>query len=379
MLAELHRVAGEGSVSLRDAVIVVRGADGQLELHQTKEDFAAGEGIVAGGAVGIVVGLLLGGPVGGALVGLVAGGGFGAPDTGIPDDRLRRLGDDLTGAHAVLCVLVGRSGLPRCARRWRPTSATWSSELSTRPWRHSRRRARRRPVTAAEQQIGDAADRERQPERDEPVGEGRDDGLLRADAGERQHSGQARLDETEAARRHRDHGEQQSRRVGEQDELGVRPGADGREAADEREVVEADLPHDTGQRQVPLGAERAPDPVALGEELLREIRDGLPLPTRVAAARAPADERSSGRSQANAAAANGDDDEAGDADVGRLHEPSRRRRAPSTAGSASSGSAKTVVVVPSVVAVSPAATSPRIPARTSILYATAPAAAAPPG
>jgi uncharacterized membrane protein len=118
-LAELRRVAGEGSVSLRDAAIVVRGADGKIQLHQTKE-LGPGEGIVAGGAVGIVVGILVGGPVAGALIGMAAGGGFGAHDTGISDDRLRRLGDDLTGEQAALCALLDRADWPLLRERMAP-------------------------------------------------------------------------------------------------------------------------------------------------------------------------------------------------------------------------------------------------------------------
>jgi uncharacterized membrane protein len=109
-LKAVRSLGGEDGVSVEDAAVVVRMGDGRLELHQTQE-LAAGEGAVAGGSVGLVAGLLLGGPVGGALVGIVAGGGWGLRDTGIPDDRLRQLGEKLEPGHAVLCVLVA-DGLP---------------------------------------------------------------------------------------------------------------------------------------------------------------------------------------------------------------------------------------------------------------------------
>lgn len=95
----------------RDAVVVVRGPDGRVQLHQTHQT-SVGEGGIAGGTVGLLAGLLVGLPVPGALVGLVGGGGFGARDTGIPDKKLRALGASLEGDHAVLCVLVDPEGVP---------------------------------------------------------------------------------------------------------------------------------------------------------------------------------------------------------------------------------------------------------------------------
>ena len=127
-LKAVRALGGEDGVSVEDAAVVVRMADGRLELHQTKE-LAAGEGAVAGGSVGLVAGLLLGGPVGGALVGIVAGGGWGLRDTGIPDDRLRQLGEKLEPGHAVLCVLVA-DGLPRVRESLAPYGEAVEAELS---------------------------------------------------------------------------------------------------------------------------------------------------------------------------------------------------------------------------------------------------------
>jgi len=76
-----------------------------VELHQTRQ-IAAGEGVVAGGSIGFVAGMLLGGPVGGALLGMLGGGIWGARDTGVPDARLRELGESLAPGGALLCVLV---------------------------------------------------------------------------------------------------------------------------------------------------------------------------------------------------------------------------------------------------------------------------------
>jgi uncharacterized membrane protein len=110
----LAAVQGLGK-PIEDTAIVVRTADGRIELRQTKE-VAAGEGIVAGGTAGMVAGLLLGGPIGGALVGMLGGGIYGAIDTGIPNDRMHELGEKLSPGSALLCVLVWPDSAHRVRR-----------------------------------------------------------------------------------------------------------------------------------------------------------------------------------------------------------------------------------------------------------------------
>ena len=90
---------------VRDAAIVTRTERGRVELRQTHQ-VAAGEGVVAGGTVGFVAGMLLGGPIGGALLGMLGGGALASRDTGLPDARLRELGESLTPEGALLCLLV---------------------------------------------------------------------------------------------------------------------------------------------------------------------------------------------------------------------------------------------------------------------------------
>ena len=110
--AEADRALGAlGAVKddVVDAVVVTRSESGRVELRQT-DQVAAGEGIVAGGTVGFVAGMLLGGPVGGALLGMLGGGVWGARDTGVPDARLRELGDALAPGGVLLCALVKAVG-----------------------------------------------------------------------------------------------------------------------------------------------------------------------------------------------------------------------------------------------------------------------------
>jgi uncharacterized membrane protein len=103
--AEAEQAQDALPAEIVDAAIVTRSANGRVELHQSRQ-IAAGEGVVTGGTVGFVAGMLLGGPVGGALLGMLGGGIWGARDTGVPDARLRELGEALAPGGALLCVLV---------------------------------------------------------------------------------------------------------------------------------------------------------------------------------------------------------------------------------------------------------------------------------
>jgi uncharacterized membrane protein len=111
-LATVRALEAEPDVSVRDAAVVMRTELGRIELQQTRQ-IAPGEGVVGGGTVGLVAGLLLGLPVGGALIGLAGGALLGMRDTGIPNKRLRKLGEELRPGQAVLCVLVDADAVAR--------------------------------------------------------------------------------------------------------------------------------------------------------------------------------------------------------------------------------------------------------------------------
>lgn len=110
-LPAVRELDAQPDVSVHDVVVVIHTDRGRIELEQTR-GIAEGEAVVGAGSAGLVAGLLLGLPVGGALVGLAGGALFGLRDTGIPDGRLRELGQDLQPGHALLCVLVD-SGVGR--------------------------------------------------------------------------------------------------------------------------------------------------------------------------------------------------------------------------------------------------------------------------
>lgn len=91
--------------AVKDAAVVLRGADGGVELRQARQP-AVGEALVAGGTIGFLVGLALGGPIGGAVAGLAGGAAAGARDRGIPDERMRRFGRELRPGCAAVFALV---------------------------------------------------------------------------------------------------------------------------------------------------------------------------------------------------------------------------------------------------------------------------------
>jgi uncharacterized membrane protein len=104
-LAALTDLADDGGVVVQDAAVVVRGDDGAVALRQ-KHGLASGEGLVGGGALGLIVGLAVGIPVAAAAVGVAGGLAAAARDTGISDSGMRRVGATLAAGRAALFVLV---------------------------------------------------------------------------------------------------------------------------------------------------------------------------------------------------------------------------------------------------------------------------------
>jgi uncharacterized membrane protein len=84
--------------------VVVKDEAGRVELRQTR--LAAGETVVSGGSIGLLLGLAVGVPVAAALIGLAGGGGLAAFHRGISDKRMRKFGEELPPGHAALFALV---------------------------------------------------------------------------------------------------------------------------------------------------------------------------------------------------------------------------------------------------------------------------------
>jgi uncharacterized membrane protein len=106
----LFQAQKEHLVSLEDAVVVTRNANGKVKLHQAVSP--AGAGATGGALWGGLIGLLFLAPLLGMAIGAASGAAVGsAADYGVDDQFLKRLGAELPEGGAALIVLV-RSSTP---------------------------------------------------------------------------------------------------------------------------------------------------------------------------------------------------------------------------------------------------------------------------
>ena len=143
-LRELKQAKREHLIGILDVATLVVDDEGKLRIKDTK-DRGAGEGAVIGGVLGAALGLIIGGLgwllVGGGVIGALAAR---ARDGGLPDARLRELGDRMTpNSSAIVAVIEDRR---------------WVADLQRgrrRPGRRDPHRGDRRgPGRAAQQRLG---------------------------------------------------------------------------------------------------------------------------------------------------------------------------------------------------------------------------------
>lgn len=118
-LLAVETLARAKDLAVKDAAIIIRDETGKVTVDQTKE-LSVGQGAITGGVAGMLLGLALGGPIGMTLAGMVAGGGAGLLDTGIDNERLRKLGDELEPGRAALGLLIERANWPLVRERMAP-------------------------------------------------------------------------------------------------------------------------------------------------------------------------------------------------------------------------------------------------------------------
>jgi uncharacterized membrane protein len=104
-LSVVRQLEKEKSIKLKDAVAVYKDEYGQVKLRQTK-DMGVGKGMLKVGTAGLLVGLILGGPIAWTMVGAVTGGVAGAFDTRIKNDLMKELGEEMRIDQSALCVLI---------------------------------------------------------------------------------------------------------------------------------------------------------------------------------------------------------------------------------------------------------------------------------
>jgi uncharacterized membrane protein len=117
--AEVRTLADEHALELEDAAIAVKHDDGRIELRQTRE-LAVGEAAVAGGAIGLLLGIPIGLPVAAALLGIAGGGGVAFHHRGISNRHMKDAARDLGPEEAILFVLASNVDWPRVEERLAP-------------------------------------------------------------------------------------------------------------------------------------------------------------------------------------------------------------------------------------------------------------------
>jgi uncharacterized membrane protein len=109
---ELEDLAKKELVQIESATIVVKNEEGRVKLRRTSE-WTAGKGGRRGAFWGLVVGLILGGPVAGLLAGLGLGAILGGRKAGgIDRDFMKTLAKRLVPGNAALFMLIPADGEP---------------------------------------------------------------------------------------------------------------------------------------------------------------------------------------------------------------------------------------------------------------------------
>ena len=91
-------------ITLEDAVIVERQADGKVKLHQPS---LAGMGAAGGALWGGLIGLIFLVPLFGMAIGAASGAIAGKfTDTGVDDEFMKKLGSELEEGKAALILLI---------------------------------------------------------------------------------------------------------------------------------------------------------------------------------------------------------------------------------------------------------------------------------
>ena len=105
MLEQIEKYEQEGLITLEDGVIASRGVGGYVDIKQARPQ--GGKSALKGGGVGLLAGLLLGGPI----LGVAAGAGIGAiinsfKDYGLDDDFVKEITESLKPESSALFLLV---------------------------------------------------------------------------------------------------------------------------------------------------------------------------------------------------------------------------------------------------------------------------------
>ena len=122
MLESIQKWEEEGLIELEDAVVAWSGPSGEVQIQQTHKQ--GGKFASRGGGVGLLAGLLLGGPI----VGLVGGATIGAitaalKDYGLDDEFVREASQWVRPETSALFLLVKEAKADEIEARLRPHGA----------------------------------------------------------------------------------------------------------------------------------------------------------------------------------------------------------------------------------------------------------------
>jgi uncharacterized membrane protein len=113
MLKFLRKKAKEANVELEDAAVVYKTQDNRVKIKQT-EELTPGRGAKRGSFWGLLVGLLLGGPIIGILGGMGLGSLYGKlTDHGISDKFIKDVGQALKHNGSALMLMIKDEDYPR--------------------------------------------------------------------------------------------------------------------------------------------------------------------------------------------------------------------------------------------------------------------------
>lgn len=127
----IEKAAKEADVKLDDAVFVYKTQDGRLELKQIM-DITSGKGARRGTFWGLLIGLILGGPIAGALGGLALGAIYGGiKDKGVDDKFIENVGQAMRPRTSALFLLIKEEDYEQAIAYLRTFEAEiFESELS---------------------------------------------------------------------------------------------------------------------------------------------------------------------------------------------------------------------------------------------------------
>ena len=111
-LDQLKSAQADGLIEIQDAAVLRKDQNGKVHIKETS-DWGTGKGAAIGGVAGAAVGLIAGSAllVPTAVGALIVGLGSKWRDSGMNDDRLKMLGDDLKPGSSAIVVVAGEASV----------------------------------------------------------------------------------------------------------------------------------------------------------------------------------------------------------------------------------------------------------------------------